>query len=93
MIMNTLFAYPIIISSSGGGADEKILWAILIVMNALWFVTLICALVHNSIENAKYDLKIRPWDREYFLIASVFCGAINGIAVFVGLIYWVATLL
>lgn len=90
-----LYAYHIIIpiSSGGGNMDEKILWAILIVLNAIWLATFVFALIHNAIINAKSDLKDNLGDRDYFSVISLFCAIIDGIAIFCGLILWVSTLL
>lgn len=96
--MNLLFAYPIIMPVSSGG-DEisiKAVCATLIVVNAIWLFAFIIAKIHNYAINAKkekYERNDSLGDREYFFLASIFGIVIDVIAIFIGLVYWVSTLL
>lgn len=93
--MNLLFAYPIIIPTSSGSGDfpMEIIWAILIVFNAIWLISFIVAKIHNYIINKGEGYRDRLTDREYFFVISIFGAIVDIIAIFLGLVLWVATLL
>lgn len=93
--MNLLFAYPIILptSSCGGDVPMEIIWATLIVVNTIWLISFIVAEIHNSIINERGIYRNRLTDREYFFVISIFGAVVDIIAVFCGLVLWVATLL
>lgn len=100
--MNTLFAYPIIIPSSSGGSGDippQIIWATLIVVNAVALIALIAAWLLNLYRNKgreRYKESLSSTIAEYSLTFLFFFGTafiVDIIAVLVGLIYWVATLL
>lgn len=94
--MNLLFAYPVIIPTSSGGGDlpMEFVWATLIVINAIWLISFIVAKIHISTKNKgkerkKHDLS----DIDYYFWTSGFGIIVDVIAIFIGLVYWVATLL
>lgn len=93
--MRLLASYPIIIpiSECSGDLDPRILWSILIVVNAIWLLCFLFALIHNAIinENSTYKESLR--DRGYLFIISSICIASEVILLFIGLVCWVATLL
>lgn len=99
--MDLLFAYPIILPSSGGGRlPIEVIWAMLIVFNALGVITFLCAIFINRFKNknkgrefCKESLLDTIWD---YLVLFLFIGLAifaDVIAVFCGLVLWVATLL
>ena len=94
--MNLLYAFPIFLPTSNikGDIDLKIILAILIVTNGIWLLSFVAALVHNSIINRgrKY-CKDSLYVRDYFRLISLFCGSVDITFIFIGLIYWVFTLL
>lgn len=93
--MNLLFAYPVFLPTSSGSGDVpmEIIWAILIVVNAIWLISFIVAKIHNSIINKGKTYRDRLTDREYFFATSIFGAVVNIIAIFIGLVLWIATLL
>lgn len=95
--MNLLFTYPVFlpVSSTGNGGDVpmEFIWVILIVVNAIWLISFIVAKIHNYIINKGRDYRDRLSDREYYFWAASFGVIIDIIAIFIGLVYWVATLL
>ena len=101
--MNTLYYYPIILPMPSGGSSgdipTEVVWATLIVFNSIGLVSLLIAWLVNIYKNSKrtkYSKEsfvdtITDYFPLYLGIAlSIF---IDIIATFLGLIYWVSTLL
>lgn len=93
--MNLLFAYPVFLPTSSGSGDVpmEIIWAILIVVNAIWLISFVVAKIHNYIINkGEKSFKYRLMDREYFFAISLFSIVIDIIYAFFGLVIWVSIL-
>lgn len=94
--MNMLYVntFPIIISNCNGTIPMSVVWAILIVVNVIWFLSFIVAKIHNMIINAKrVCFKDKLGDREYFFFISLISIVIDIIASFCLTVYWVSTLI
>lgn len=94
--MNLLYAYPVFLPVSGGDGEisMKIVWSTLIVTNVIWLISLVVAIIHNSVINkGRNSFRDVLMDRWYFCNATLLAVVIDFIAVFVGLVFWVATLI
>lgn len=96
--MNTLYVntFPIIISNCNGTISMSVIWAILIVVNVIWFLSFIVAKIHNMIINAKREefcSKDKIGDREYFFFISLIAIAMDIIVSFCLAVNWVSTLI
>lgn len=101
--MNTLFVNPIIIPSPinsvgmGGYICMNVLWAVLIVFNAISLISFGIALFikwrKNSESHFKWSLKEILNDHTYLDLGVYVPIGLDFVAITEGLIYWVSTLL
>lgn len=92
--MNTLYYYPINFPASSGSLDSNTGCAILIVVNAIGFITLMMAffmnLYHNS-KNKYYEKSLKDTISDSWLLLPLFITIlVDFSAIFAGLVFWVA---
>lgn len=92
--MNTLYYYPIYFPASSGSLDSKTVCAILIVVNAIGIITFIIAVLMNLHHNSKseyYKTSLKSTISDTWLLLPIgFTIFVDIVAIFVGLVFWVA---
>lgn len=95
--MNLLYSYPIIVpitSSSDSDMSGNMLISMILVINVIWLLSLIIAIIHTAIINmGRKSYKETLRDRDYLFFVSIGATAIDVLMLFLALSYWVATLI